>query len=150
MSEREHPFRGPEVEHRRDPSSRLLARDERGIAGDREVHVRVDQRGNQDQSACIDGARARRSRVRLRGDRRAVDGERPFPRRRVRELAAGDPEHPQSLAAAARSAALRLCFWRSEEHTSELQSQSNLVCRLLLEKKKKKTIKSKTQKTHKV
>src|SRR3972149_4812165 len=30
------------------------------------------------------------------------------------------------------------CSWsRSEEHTSELQSQSNLVCRLLLEKKKK-------------
>src|SRR2546430_6788095 len=29
---------------------------------------------------------------------------------------------------------------RSEEHTSELQSQSNLVCRLLLEKKKKYTI----------
>src|SRR2546430_8544322 len=28
---------------------------------------------------------------------------------------------------------------RSEEHTSELQSQSNLVCRLLLEKKKKQT-----------
>src|SRR2546427_105550 len=28
-------------------------------------------------------------------------------------------------------------FIRSEEHTSELQSQSNLVCRLLLEKKKK-------------
>src|SRR2546427_5347198 len=30
---------------------------------------------------------------------------------------------------------------RSEEHTSELQSQSNLVCRLLLEKKKKKNSK---------
>src|SRR5256886_10884949 len=29
--------------------------------------------------------------------------------------------------------------FRSEEHTSELQSQSNLVCRLLLEKKKKRT-----------
>src|SRR2546430_8713234 len=29
---------------------------------------------------------------------------------------------------------------RSEEHTSELQSQSNLVCRLLLEKKKRLTI----------
>src|SRR5260370_22315558 len=28
--------------------------------------------------------------------------------------------------------------WRSEEHTSELQSHLNLVCRLLLEKKKKK------------
>src|SRR5688572_32745019 len=38
--------------------------------------------------------------------------------------------------------ALRVPIWlltRSEEHTSELQSQSNLVCRLLLEKKKKKT-----------
>src|SRR2546430_7774593 len=31
---------------------------------------------------------------------------------------------------------------RSEEHTSELQSQSNLVCRLLLEKKKKKQYKN--------
>src|SRR2546421_2250560 len=31
-----------------------------------------------------------------------------------------------------------VCF-RSEEHTSELQSRSDLVCRLLLEKKKKKT-----------
>src|SRR2546427_8509032 len=30
-----------------------------------------------------------------------------------------------------------LAISRSEEHTSELQSQSNLVCRLLLEKKKK-------------
>src|SRR2546430_7361313 len=29
-----------------------------------------------------------------------------------------------------------ICWGRSEEHTSELQSQSNLVCRLLLEKKK--------------
>src|SRR2546426_3346924 len=29
--------------------------------------------------------------------------------------------------------------WRSEEHTSELQSPCNLVCRLLLEKKKKRT-----------
>src|SRR2546427_8869958 len=36
--------------------------------------------------------------------------------------------------------ALGVGLWynRSEEHTSELQSQSNLVCRLLLEKKKKK------------
>src|SRR2546430_11282721 len=34
---------------------------------------------------------------------------------------------------------------RSEEHTSELQSQSNIVCRLLLEKKKKKNISSSTR-----
>src|SRR5256886_5352976 len=36
----------------------------------------------------------------------------------------------------------RTPFGRSEEHTSELQSQSNLVCRLLLEKKKKHTRRS--------
>ena len=37
--------------------------------------------------------------------------------------------------------------YRSEEHTSELQSLTNLVCRLLLEKKKKKTKKQKQNKT---
>src|SRR5688572_31534996 len=39
---------------------------------------------------------------------------------------------------------------RSEEHTSELQSQSNLVCRLLLEKKKKKKKLSTTKKQHNI
>src|SRR5690606_40908039 len=34
------------------------------------------------------------------------------------------------------------CWCRSEEHTSELQSRENLVCRLLLEKKKHKEIKT--------
>src|SRR5438034_3457279 len=37
--------------------------------------------------------------------------------------------------------ALDLCYTRSEEHTSELQSHSDLVCRLLLEKKKERKIK---------
>src|SRR5437016_6454278 len=37
-----------------------------------------------------------------------------------------------------RRGVLRLAGERSEEHTSELQSLTNLVCRLLLEKKKKK------------
>src|SRR2546430_13321104 len=50
---------------------------------------------------------------------------------------------PQSLPAADRNASafcsrsVNSAEDRSEEHTSELQSQSNLVCRLLLEKKKK-------------
>src|SRR5437588_8199958 len=38
---------------------------------------------------------------------------------------------------------------RSEEHTSELQSHSDLVCRLLLEKKKKKTSVMRQCQTHK-
>src|SRR2546426_4224306 len=39
--------------------------------------------------------------------------------------------------------------YRSEEHTSELQSPCNLVCRLLLEKKKKKEKNKNLQKTKK-
>src|SRR5438034_7420258 len=38
-----------------------------------------------------------------------------------------------------------LCASRSEEHTSELQSHSDLVCRLLLEKKKKKHTTTRTK-----
>src|SRR2546430_9568597 len=40
------------------------------------------------------------------------------------------------VASAANAVGRRAPSSRSEEHTSELQSQSNLVCRLLLEKKK--------------
>src|SRR5437868_13285865 len=43
----------------------------------------------------------------------------------------------RASAAAARASSMRSA--RSEEHTSELQSRFDLVCRLLLEKKKKKT-----------
>src|SRR2546427_7094904 len=50
----------------------------------------------------------------------------PASRRQVPSVSAGGPRRPVPLPAP-----------RSEEHTSELQSQSNLVCRLLLEKKKK-------------
>src|SRR5688572_32897697 len=45
---------------------------------------------------------------------------------------------PDVLKAYRRIAVVSIESKRSEEHTSELQSQSNLVCRLLLEKKKKK------------
>src|SRR5688572_31784140 len=50
--------------------------------------------------------------------------------------------HPSIIPAVKRDRMVRVLRMihqrRSEEHTSELQSQSNLVCRLLLEKKKKK------------
>src|SRR5258708_28862770 len=42
-----------------------------------------------------------------------------------------------SLSALAACYAIFAWHWRSEEHTSELQSPDHLVCRLLLEKKKK-------------
>src|SRR2546430_13539374 len=47
--------------------------------------------------------------------------------------------HPDQEVADGRVDNLHQCRKRSEEHTSELQSQSNLVCRLLLEKKNKST-----------
>src|SRR5438034_6689662 len=43
--------------------------------------------------------------------------------------------HPPNITAPKHAAMIPACF-RSEEHTSELQSHSDLVCRLLLEKKK--------------
>src|SRR5690606_39281955 len=55
--------------------------------------------------------------------------------RPLRGQAAGhpDPAHARAARQAARPGAAAA---RSEEHTSELQSRENLVCRLLLEKKK--------------
>src|SRR5438874_7733957 len=51
--------------------------------------------------------------------------------------------HGDQLAELPRQQALERCVWggrRSEEHTSELQSRRDLVCRLLLEKKKNSTL----------
>src|SRR2546430_4218442 len=67
----------------------------------------------------ISGPRATRARHHCRRPRR-LQGHRVHSRGRVRRRGPGPPV-------------------RSEEHTSELQSQSNLVCRLLLEKKKQST-----------
>src|SRR5687768_18255825 len=53
-------------------------------------------------------------------------------RRRRRHV----PRSVQFAAESGRSSSRRV--WRSEEHTSELQSRLHLVCRLLLEKKKQK------------
>src|SRR5690606_41783295 len=50
------------------------------------------------------------------------------------------PGRQRSPGYAAGGGAARQARDRSEEHTSELQSRENLVCRLLLEKKKKKII----------
>src|SRR5256885_6749549 len=49
---------------------------------------------------------------------------------------------PRNAAPAGILCGFVLVSGRSEEHTSELQSPCNLVCRLLLEKKKQKTIQS--------
>src|SRR5256885_13079290 len=52
----------------------------------------------------------------------------------VARSAGYDPTGENAVACGA--SAQLLCEYRSEEHTSELQSPCNLVCRLLLEKKK--------------
>src|SRR5688572_32486137 len=66
-------------------------------------------------------------------------------RRRGRRAA---PIHQLGRAAARHLRSSAQVRSRSEEHTSELQSQSNLVCRLLLEKKKKKKITTPNQKNN--
>src|SRR2546430_9817374 len=54
----------------------------------------------------------------------------------VRRHPPDGPQLPDPAAAGPLDLEQQLRDERSEEHTSELQSQSNLVCRLLLEKKK--------------
>src|SRR2546427_6427205 len=56
----------------------------------------------------------------------------------AQRVAPDDPGIAQALALARGGSGQAAAAERSEEHTSELQSQSNLVCRLLLEKKKNK------------
>src|SRR5687768_18232252 len=57
----------------------------------------------------------------------------------IRWIAPSTPPPPSSVELAALTIAITSCavMSRSEEHTSELQSRLHLVCRLLLEKKKK-------------
>src|SRR3989442_12015298 len=77
-----------------------------------------------------------RSHLRRRGDRLGGDGV-PAQHHRLQD----DLRHPLPRADADRLAADGVVQERSEEHTSELQSRPHLVCRLLLEKKKKKKTK---------
>src|SRR3712207_7795157 len=69
---------------------------------------------------------------------RSVRADRVADRRAgAREPAVAAPDHPVELGRQPRRPVTRP-DGRSEEHTSELQSRQYLVCRLLLEKKKKK------------
>src|SRR5438034_5629465 len=76
------------------------------------------------------------SQSRVRGDRSGGGGYCHAP------VGSFRPSHPStsirspSIPCAISSLALAKIWERSEEHTSELQSHSDLVCRLLLEKKK--------------
>src|SRR2546430_2932879 len=70
------------------------------------------------------------------GSRADHPGRRSGPRDVGSALLARAPAAAGALARHAAGADARTGARRSEEHTSELQSQSNIVCRLLLEKKK--------------
>src|SRR5688572_31781531 len=103
------------------PESQASAGGLRLGAGAVEVFLEIAQRSKDDPAAIADVANALCERVGalsvvvLTVDNRVI-------------ASAGKPLRDRAAAAAQA---------RSEEHTSELQSQSNLVCRLLLEKKKK-------------
>src|SRR5690606_41067337 len=73
------------------------------------------------------------------GPGRGCPGCRPDWSRTVAPVRGSAAAHPGSRARTAR---------RSEEHTSELQSRENLVCRLLLEKKKQKKNSNSQRETH--
>src|SRR5688572_31983617 len=79
-----------------------------------------------------------RSRSRVRAEAARCEGCRDRRRSLLRLLAQLGVGADARAAGRAAHRRLRAADRRSEEHTSELQSQSNLVCRLLLEKKKQK------------
>src|SRR2546427_3852965 len=102
-------------------------------------HVRVHRRRYLRPVQAAPGLRCIRA-DRIRRIRHSFRELRAFGRHASGE--AHSPEHrdvPPPAEALRRHVRLasRALYHRSEEHTSELQSQSNLVCRLLLEKKKK-------------
>src|SRR5690554_7467093 len=65
------------------------------------------------------------------------------------EVVGKEDPYTKSLRNRIESAENSILAYRSEEHTSELQSRPHLVCRLLLEKKKKKKKKQKKKKKKK-
>src|SRR2546426_5532688 len=75
-----------------------------------------------------------------------VSAERTGGTRVAREFSLTSLGHASMLEPSDRTAAGRAL--RSEEHTSELQSPCNLVCRLLLEKKKKRNINDAKNREH--
>src|SRR2546430_11679463 len=75
-----------------------------------------------------------REREELPPRRLRVPARQPEPGRADRRRGKRQPEHDRG------ARHRRPDVHRSEEHTSELQSQSNLVCRLLLEKKNKRIL----------
>src|SRR5689334_23898237 len=83
--------------------------------------------------------RSARGAARVQGDPRAAGGDLQL----ARAHPGGAEARPVALQLlAGRGQPARRLAARSEEHTSELQSQFHLVCRLLLEKKKRKNIKA--------
>src|SRR3712207_7136603 len=115
------------------------------------LHGRLPSAGP--RSGSQNGRRRGRARERAGGGEgrgageAAAEGPRPAKRRARGEggkteppEASRPPEHTRGLTARGlqhqgRSRGARNGDWRSEEHTSELQSRQYLVCRLLLEKK---------------
>src|SRR5690606_39685867 len=83
------------------------------------------------------GRRSARSLLRWRQGLRGSAGHDRSSRTRTARLDPGADRRSMSLRAQAEAAITEITGQRSEEHTSELQSRENLVCRLLLEKKKK-------------
>src|SRR2546427_4126791 len=103
-------------EHRARLHRRRPAVPETAPGGEHERHREPDE-GAEDVQGMSPDQRVERGTVRAGRDRQPVADQ-------ACPLIALDQEEERAEA-------------RSEEHTSELQSQSNLVCRLLLEKKKK-------------
>src|SRR6266513_5397619 len=86
---------------------------------------------------AAEAAKSARARKKTGAKPKPIEAKKPGAVKKAKKKLNLSPERREQLAAAmrARWAAKRAAEARSEEHTSELQSRFDLVCRLLLEKK---------------
>src|SRR5205807_621149 len=90
-------LRSSEIENGRYPALDLRAGDGGRLSGDAQVHMSIDESGNQGEPARVDRLCAARRAGGPGGDLRSVDSKGRRLRSPLRELCAGDPEHAAEI-----------------------------------------------------
>src|SRR5690606_30889186 len=120
-------------------TGRTFVRDKDDTAGGAEASTQIEKLAQEEAARILEGPRAPRARfVPVSALSDPDDPGKGRPLGSGVQIARVQTEHDPEPLSRGRA------YVRSEEHTSELQSRENLVCRLLLEKKKNSTHKDKS------
>ena len=97
MIERQRALRSSEIENGRYPALDLRAGDGGRLSRDAQVHMSIDESGNQGKPARVDRVRAARRAGGPGADLRSIDSKGRRLRSRIRESCADDPEHAAEM-----------------------------------------------------